>query len=212
MEDPINHLKNDLLEGISDLFLKYGLRSTSMDDIANHLKISKKTLYLHFTNKDDVVEQVMLFRREQRMKNMDTEGLKKLNSIEITQKIKDFIITDLGSRMPANYYDMRKYHPEVYQKISEQDEALTKKFLVTLLDDGIQNQYFKKDIDKELQLYLLGTQLYFLREPDAINHLLYPLSTIISTVFSNFIYAISSEKGIKELERLTLKTNEMEKE
>ena len=49
-------------------FLRFGLRSTSMDDIANHLKISKKTLYQQFANKDDVVEQVMLYRRDEKIK------------------------------------------------------------------------------------------------------------------------------------------------
>lgn len=50
-----NHLKEELVGCISDLFLKYGLRSTSMDDMANHLKVSKKTLYQIFENKEDVV-------------------------------------------------------------------------------------------------------------------------------------------------------------
>ena len=62
-ESEINRTKEELLENISELFLKYGLRSTSMDDICSHLKISKKTLYQHFSNKDDVVEQVLLYRR-----------------------------------------------------------------------------------------------------------------------------------------------------
>ena len=49
------HQNEELLADISDLFLRYGLRSTSMDDIANHLKISKKMLHQQFANKDDVV-------------------------------------------------------------------------------------------------------------------------------------------------------------
>ena len=61
MEENIKQ-KRELIAAISDLFLRFGLRSTSMDDIANHLKISKKTLYQQFANKDDVVEQVMRAR------------------------------------------------------------------------------------------------------------------------------------------------------
>ena len=60
----MNFSKEELLANISDLFLTYGLRSTSMEDICNYLKISKKTLYHIFENKDDVVEQVMLYRLE----------------------------------------------------------------------------------------------------------------------------------------------------
>ena len=186
MEENTNQFKEELLASISDLFLKYGLRSTSMDDIATHLKISKKTLYQQFTNKDDVVEQVMLYRRRVRIKNADTEGLDKLNPIEVISRIKDFMESDLGSRIPANYYDMKKYHPAVYQKVVEQDAALTKEFLVTLLDSGIKKKYFRDDVDKELQLYLLGKQLQFLREPEVISQIIYPLPVIVTTIFCQF--------------------------
>ena len=63
-ESEFNRTREELLENISELFLKYGLRSTSMDDICSHLKISKKTLYQYFSNKDDLVEQIMMHRRK----------------------------------------------------------------------------------------------------------------------------------------------------
>lgn len=210
MEENTNQLKEDLLENISDLFLRFGLRSTSMDDIASHLKISKKTLYQQFVNKDDVVEQVMLYRRQERIKGTNTKELEGLNPIEVVSRIRDFMVSDLGSRLPANYFDMKKYHPAVYQRIGEKDEESTKIFLVTLLEDGIKKEYFRNDIDKELQLYLLSKQLHFLREPDIVSQLSYPLSKILSTIFINFIYAIATEKGIKEFERLKNESKQAE--
>lgn len=201
MEENIKQ-KRELIAAISNLFLRFGLRSTSMDDIANHLKISKKTLYQQFANKDDVVEQVMLYRRRERIKSVEVKELENLNPIEIISRIRDFMESDLGSRLPANYFDMRKYHPAVYQRIAEKEENVTKQFLVSLLDDGMKKKYFREDIDKELQLYLLGKQLHFLRDPDIVGKLEYPLSVIITTIFINFVYAISTEKGIKEYERL----------
>ena len=73
---------------------------------------------------------------------------------------------------------------------------------MALLDNGIKQELFRKDIDKELQLYLLGKQLHFLKDPEITSKLEYPISVIISTIFINFIYAISTEKGLKEFERL----------
>lgn len=210
MEENTNQLREELLENISDLFLRFGLRSTSMDDIASHLKISKKTLYQQFANKDDVVEQVMLYRRQERIKGTNTKELEGLNPIEVVSRIRDFMVSDLGSRLPANYFDMKKYHPAVYQRIGEKDEESTKIFLVTLLEDGIKKEYFRNDIDKELQLYLLSKQLHFLREPDIVSQLSYPLSKILSTIFINFIYAIATEKGIKEFERLKNESKQTE--
>ena len=86
MEEHIKQ-KRELIAAISDLFLRFGLRSTSMDDIANHLKISKKTLYQQFTNKDDVVEQEMLYRRDEKIKSTNINELAKKNPIEVMSDI-----------------------------------------------------------------------------------------------------------------------------
>ena len=90
MEENIKQ-KRELIAAISDLFLRFGLRSTSMDDIANHLKISKKTLYQQFANKDDVVEQVMLYRRDEKIKNTDVNQLAKKNPIVVMSEIREEI-------------------------------------------------------------------------------------------------------------------------
>ena len=48
-------LRKKILEGTKELFMRYGIRSVSMDDIARHLSVSKKTLYQHFADKDELV-------------------------------------------------------------------------------------------------------------------------------------------------------------
>ena len=85
-----------------------------MDDICSHLKISKKTLYQYFSNKDDLVEQIMMHRRNNYRTQKDIEELKQHNSIEIMLTIRDHIIRSFNSRMSANLFDLKKYHPDVY--------------------------------------------------------------------------------------------------
>ena len=193
--------KETLLAGISDLFLKYGLRSTSMDDMASHLNISKKTLYQYFTNKDDVVEQVMVYRHELLRHHEDLQELTQKNAIEIIQQLKHFLAKELNSRMPANWHDIKKYHPTVYKKLKEEEEKTKQEFLRILLDKGIEEGFFRKDIDKKLQIYLLSTPLTYLGDPELISRLEYPVYTIVCTILDNFARAIATEKGLKEIER-----------
>ena len=128
-ESEFNRAREELLENISELFLKYGLRSTSMDDICSHLKISKKTLYQYFSNKDDLVEQIMMHRRNNYRTQKDIEELKQHNSVEIMLTIRDHIIRSFNSRMPANLFDLKKYHPDVYQRVNNKDQILSKIYL-----------------------------------------------------------------------------------
>lgn len=202
MENENEQIKEKLIENISELYLKYGLRSTSMDDICTHLKISKKTLYQFFINKDDVVEQVMIYRREEKRKQADLNKISEKNPVAILFSIKKHIISDLSSRLPANLFDIKKYHPEVHQRISDCDTVFINNLMTQLLESGIRKKYFRKDIDMDIQIYLFGKQLSFLGEPEMMSQISYPIPVIISTIIDNFILSIATPAGVKEHERL----------
>lgn len=201
IEKENSQVKEDMIEDISDLFLKYGLRSTSMEDICTHLKISKKTLYQFFANKDDVVEQVMLQRRNNRRVKEDIENLLQQNALEALLLIRDHVISDYSSRLPANMFDIKKYHPEVYEKILQLDVEFSYTTLRKLLNNGITSGYFRKDLHLDIQIYLFTKQMSFLGEPEMISSIQYPMNDIISTIMENFIRSISTPKGISELEK-----------
>lgn len=201
-ENEINRTKEELLENISDLFLKYGLRSTSMDDICSHLKISKKTLYQFFSNKDDLVEQVFLHRRSNKRIKKDLEKLKQHNSIKIMLSIRDHIITSLNSRMPANLFDLKKYHPDIYERVNQKDQLFIHSLFNEVIDKGISEGYFRTDINREVQVYLFVKQMTFLGEPEMISDIKYPLEMIVSTIVENVIRSFATTSGMKELEIL----------
>lgn len=201
-ENEINRNKEELLENISELFLKYGLRSTSMDDICTHLKISKKTLYQFFSNKDDVVEQVLLHQRNNIRVRKNIEELKQHNSIEIMLTIRNHIIDNLNSRMPANLFDLKKYHPDVYQRIDQQDQIFIHGLLHEVINKGIEEDFFRKDMNREVQVYLFVKQMSSLGEPEMISEIKYSLDIVVSTIVENFIRSFATPKGVRELEKL----------
>ncbi len=201
-ESEINRTKEELLENISELFLKYGLRSTSMDDICSHLKISKKTLYQHFSNKDNVVEQVLLYRRNSHQVKKDIEKLKQNNPIKIMLSIRDHIISSLNSRMPANLFDLKKYHPDVYQRVNEKDQIFIHNLLNEVINKGMEEGYFRKDINKSVQVYLFVKQMAFLGEPEMLSDIKYSAQIVVSTIVENVIRSFATPKGMEELEKL----------
>lgn len=203
IENENKQMREELLESISELFLKYGLRSTSMDDICSHLKISKKTLYQLFSNKDDVVEQVMLHRRNNHKTQKDLEELRKHNSIAMMLSIKDHIINGINSRMPANLFDLKKYHPEVYHRVNEINNSFIHRLLNELINKGIEDGYFRNEINREVQVYLFVKQMSFLGEPEMFSEFLYPVEIVVSTIVENVIRSFATPKGLKELEKLT---------
>ena len=52
-------IKDRIQEKATELFMRFGIRSVSMDDIATQLGMSKKTIYQFFADKDELVDAVM---------------------------------------------------------------------------------------------------------------------------------------------------------
>ena len=146
-----------------------------MDDICSHLKISKKTLYQYFSNKDGLVEQIMMHRRNNYRTQKDIEELKQHNSIEIMLTIRDHIIRSFNSRMPANLFDLKKYHPDVYQRVNNKDQIFIQNLFNEVIDKGIRDGYFRSDINREIQVYLFVKQMSLIGEPEMISELKYPM-------------------------------------
>lgn len=196
------HLKEELVAAISGLFLTYGLRSTSMDDISAHLKISKKTLYQIFENKDDVVEQVVFYRLEKRREENAPDELSKMSPVQFLYNIKRHILADLNTQLPANYFDIKKYHPGVYAKILREESKFMETLMDVVLKRGVEEGFLRSDTDMKLQTYLLTKQFSFFKEQELANAMEYPKADLVSMVIDNFILALATEKGREELGKI----------
>lgn len=196
------HLKEELVSAISDLFLTFGLRSTSMDDISTRLKISKKTLYQIFENKDDVVEQVVFYRLKKRQEENASDELSRMTPVHFLYNIKKHILKDLNTQLPANYFDIKKYHPEVYEKILKAEAKFMETLMDVVLKRGVVEGFLRGDTDMRLQIYLLTKQFGFFKEQELANAVEYPMGDLVSVIIDNFILSIATEKGRKELERI----------
>ena len=198
----------ELLENISGLFLKYGLRSTSMEDICSHLKISKKTLYQFFQNKEDVVEQVLMYRRNNKRAQENYRVLmEEKSAIEFFLAIRDSLLRNVNSLAFINQFDVKKYHPAVYQRMRERDAKTVTEMLNQLIDKGIADGTFRQDINREVQIYLFYKQLEVLHDPEAFDALPYPMDIVLATIIKNTIRHFATPKGLEVLNRLLQEEN-----
>ena len=101
-----------------DLFMRYGFRSVSMDDIAQNLGMSKKTIYQYFEDKDELIAAVV---KDDIYKNQATcENDRKIsvNAIHEMFLAMDMVVEMFRTMNPSLLYDMQKYHPKAFQIFS----------------------------------------------------------------------------------------------
>lgn len=204
MENVSEDYKTELLEKISDIFKKFGLRSTSMDDIATHLKISKKTLYQFFCNKTDIVEQVSALRQK---KFFDIEKSKEilLNQENLLEQFYigiQHMVHRFNKAKSSNHYGIKKYYPEIYEKyvrrIDEQGVVFFNDFINKCISRGI----FKDSPNYKIRIYLLIRALSTLSDPEYQTDDTYTSGELVFGLFDGFICSVVTDKGLKQWEQI----------
>jgi AcrR family transcriptional regulator len=199
--------KGEILENISEIFLRYGIRSSSMDDIARYLKMSKKTLYGIFENKNDVVEQVIQHRKNLKDIYFDQLNVDTIDPVPyLYRQLNNAMEKFTSQAAPNNLYDVKKYHPEVYRKQFQEVNPKSIQVIRSFFEKGIADGVFRTEINKDMQAYLFSTHLLSLADPETSCIPGFDMKDIVATIIENFIRSIATLKGIAQLEDL-IKTN-----
>jgi len=153
-------LQNDILKTATELFCKYGLRNVTIDDICTELRISKKTFYTYFKQKEDLILQMV-----EDMHHKKTEKEKKLiapddnkNTIDRAMDIVHLIKNNSGDKMQNLFYELNKYYPNVHARIMEQQQQQTIAFFTKNIEKGIEEGIFRDNLDVEMTAQFLSTQ------------------------------------------------------
>ena len=193
-------MKETILKKAGDLFLKLGFKSVTMDDIANGMAISKKTIYKFFKNKGELVDETISHMHE-RMHNavlcICDKGYNAIQeNFEIKKMFKDMFKNSDNSPM----FQLQKYYPTTYEKIMDKEMCLFKDCILKNLEKGILEGSYRKNIDKDLI-----TKFYFSLAMSVHNSNLhtYNKNTLVkleTNVLEYHTRAIATEKGLTILE------------
>jgi TetR/AcrR family transcriptional regulator, cholesterol catabolism regulator len=190
----------EIIEKVSCLYLKYGIKSVTMDDVARDLGISKKTLYQYFTDKDDLVKKVVDYHMDIQHEKMKEFAMAKLNAIEELLMVSKFIAGFLKSINPSVTYDIQKYYPEIWKNITSNRRDHIYNQIIDNMKRGIKEGFYRKDLNIDIiaNFYLL--RLDTATTLDMITENKYPYEEIFNTFFSYHIRGIANQKGIEYLE------------
>ncbi len=188
-------LRDRIIEKAGALFIQYGIKNSSMDEIATSLGISKRTIYEIFRDKEDLLISFLIKTRNERDAHFSPLLGGDYNVIEVFIRI-----IEAQQNLPlANvkfFEDLQKYYP-VAAKLIKEDVARSNLFLCDFLRKGIAQGYIRSDLNVEVTAFLVedGTHTYirasYLEKPP------FSFKELFFTMMINFIRGISTEKGIR---------------
>lgn len=187
------------------LFRRYGLRSVTMDDIARELGISKKTLYQHFENKGDLIEQVIRRSIECERELIEQIVQSAGNALEEMVFLARFVIRQLRELPPTLMYDLQKYYREAWNMLRELHFGYIQQVIENNLRRGMEEGIYREDIEPAII-----ARLYVIKVNNIVDEELFPLSEydremLFRQNIHYHIRGIVSAKGGRMFEKLQKK-------
>ena len=148
-----------IIKTAGELYFRLGIRSVSIDDICRELGISKKTFYVYFESKDELIAQLLqanLDYMERKMADLlNTEDFRKVVSGVIKQQ-RDREGKEDVRRVPQLVYDLKKYYPRQFEDFQHKAFELQKRYIAQFLERGIANGLVRANLNIELTSVLFA--------------------------------------------------------
>lgn len=185
----------------SELFLRNGIKSVTMDDVARELGISKKTLYLFVESKEDLVNKVLELHFQD----------EKSQCAEIYSRAADavdemFLVIENNAQalkqMKTNIvYDLQKYYREAWEKVIHYHYGFMYGVVRDNLVRGMHEGLYRPDIHVDILAKLHIAASFQLFDEQLFPQEKYPKTTLFKEFLMHFLYGIASEKGLTAIRK-----------
>jgi len=185
------------------MFMRYGIRSISMDEIASQLGISKKTIYHFFTDKDALVEAVIHIELNESEEECYQHREKSENPVHEIFVATDMILEILKVMNPTLLFDLQKYHPSSFKKINDHKNKFLYKLIRENLDKGVAEGYYRPEINTEILTRFRIASIFLTFNPELLPPGKHTAADLVKEITMNFLHGLVTPKGLKLIQKYT---------
>ncbi len=195
-------MKNQIVQTATDLFLNQGFKSVTMDDIAQNMAISKKTIYSHFANKETIVAVVVDNLFEEVSHGIDCICDLGLNPIEEVYEIKKLVMHHMRNEKSSPWYQLRKYYPKIHDSVKKRQFNYMQECVVENLTRGLELGLFRENINVQFvsRIYFVGVSS--IKDNDLFSASVFDPSELYGMFLEYHIRGIVTPKGRKILNKI----------
>ncbi|MBN1991031.1 MAG: TetR/AcrR family transcriptional regulator [Bacteroidales bacterium] len=195
-------VKERIAREAATMFVRNGIKSITMDDIACTLGVSKRTIYELFKDKNELLTECLEYHISVNMSENRKILAESQNMIEAMLK---FLKRGTEAMEEINFSfftDLQKHHPKVYKDVIVANRHKNIHFTVAMLQRGIDEGVFRSDIKTELVAITLREQIDLMAKPDIFPYSKYSKSEVFTSIIINFTRGISTPKGTELMDEL----------
>ena len=194
-------MKDKILQKSTDMFLRLGFKSITMDDIACEMCISKKTIYKYFSNKDLLIEESVQMVHKEVHETITKIVSQNFNAIEENFEIRRMFKEMFKSAESSPIYQLKKHYPEIYEKVLRMQVSVCEECFRDNIIKGIKESLYRKDLDIENYVKFYYTLIFSINENTMLEK---DAQELELKALEYHIRAMATLTGIKELEKQIL--------
>lgn len=193
-------VQEKILQTATEMFLHYGFKSVTMDDIAENMGISKKTIYAHYSTKNKLVQASGSHLLKTISEGIDEIRSKNLNPVIENFEIKQFVNQHLKGEKTSPHFQLKKYYPKIFDKLIEEQFQVLENCVGDNISRGIEQGYYRDQINVPFVC-----RIHFVGMMGVKDKEMFPIEQFteedLTEEFLNYhLRAICTSKGIKTLE------------
>jgi AcrR family transcriptional regulator len=150
----LKEVKERIIVEARHLFNQFGVRTVRLDDVAGQLGISKKTFYQHFSDKEELVKQVLETQLHENLREANVIHTQATNPIVGALLIWDRLIRYRQTTNPNLLRDIERHYPTVWSLFQGFRTTYINTILVTNIREGIEQGLYRSDLDEPFLAWL----------------------------------------------------------
>lgn len=189
-------MEQSIIEKSSELFLTLGFKTVTMDDIAQEMGMSKKTLYQYFNNKYDLVYQSSRYLYHQISDGIDLVCSNSQNPIHELFEIKELVMKRLKDENASPIFQLQKFYPKIYQELTALEFQKIQTCMSQNMNKGIQMGLYREDLQQEFLIRIYFKGMLLLRDEEVFPKEQFKITVLESSFLEFFLRAITTPNGL----------------
>lgn len=190
-------VRERILETASRMFRTYGIKSVTMFDIARECGVSKKTVYEHFRDKEELVQDGVRFLLNRHELHLEDFRQQSANAIEELLKEVEYMEQLGNSINPVMLFEMQKYLPDIWKEVETFKHGRLLQAIIANLERGIKEGVYRNGLKLNIMAHMRMQQLDMAFEPLKFPVSQFNMHEVIKEITTHFILGVTTMKGRK---------------
>jgi AcrR family transcriptional regulator len=192
-------VKDRIKEKAHDLFMQFGIRSVSMDDIATQLGMSKKTIYQYYADKEELVDAVVNDELGATQKDCMLSRTQARDAIEEMLLTMEQVQEQMSKMNPMVLFDLEKFHQPAFQTFLKHKNDFLFTVIKANIERGMKEGYYRADLQVDiLTKYRLETMMIPFNV-SAFPPGKYKLAEVMQEIMEHFLFGLTTLKGYQQI-------------